>query len=1094
MSAIVTYQIGTRDTQKEVSGLHFGLISADEAERLSVVEITEPSLYTRGMPMQRGLMDTRLGTVDRRVPCGSCGGNVRQCPGHWGSIRLARPIWHVAFVETGRKILNCVCYACSRLRVPSEQLPPAAEGVTQRKQRLGVIYTLCRHRKSCPHCGVPCPIVIRKPTSHVNVAADWDHIDALAFSSEEEKQFCVERPLDAALAREILSAISDEDVVHLGLDPATSHPRDMILTTMLVPPPIIRPSIMVSEGSRARGQDDLTMRLVEVVKRNEALRKVLQRRSPDDPDDAEVCELWERLAQDVAVYMHNTPRGRISTQRSGVPTKCLFSRLKGKQGRFRSNLMGKRVNFSGRSVISPDPTLDVDEIGVPVQMALQLTHQEHATAANLPALRQRVRLGSGVLDGAETVIRPDGSAVQMAYCESREDLAASMVEGWIVERPLQDGDFLIFNRQPTLHRMGMMGHRVKIMRRGNTLRCSLAVVTPYNADFDGDEMNVHKPQSKAAQTEVELLMSVTEQLVSPQASRPVMGIVQDALVGAHLLSAPDVLLTLEEVTSLLAAASRGGDLEARTRIPEAAYPLPEPALWTGKQIIETLLPPEVSMTHGDVDSVWSTATDDASVNTVAGHALVVRRGKFLSGQLKKATLGISSGSLVHHVLLAVDNACAAAFVGDLQRVVNRWLLERGFSIGIGDCVPSSSCDQTMRVGIDRVMRHIDRLQAEVPQWSAVTIGDGDSGRTSLEKIQLERCVHRMVGGVQMSTGALVRREMSHGNGLGAMVRAGSKGNPINICQILCCVGQNCVSGERLGRDGCDTRTLPSYAHGDQSVDGAGFVANSYLSGLTGTEVFFHAKGGREGLVDTAVKTSKTGYYQRRLVKGMESHRAEHDLSVRDASQNLVELLYGGDGVNPALLERTPLVALAMGDRDMQVAVGERGASHGELERLRSVREEVRELRMHVMAKSPPEAADVAVNPRRVLHLVLAHHEADDPCREEALTTLEAVESLGRVVECLAEELTPQATCNLRLALLYELRSAVVVEQHALSRRRWQGLLETIERSILESLLEAGEMVGCVAAQSIGEPATQMTLNTVPSLPPLPITPLPPLPA
>ena len=948
----------------------------------------------------------------------------------------------------------------------------ADNNVTHRKQRLGAIYSTCRHRKQCVHCSSPCPIVVRRKQSYISLAAEWDHLDASAFSSEEERAYCVDRPLDATLVHEILSAIPDEDLWQLGLNPTTSHPKNMVLSVLLVPPPSVRPSVMVSEGSRARGQDDLTMRLVEIIKRATALRNALRGAKEDHP---QVQDLWDKLAQDVAVYIHNTPRGRVSTQRSGVPTKCLFSRLKGKQGRFRSNLMGKRVNFSGRSVISPDPLLDVDEVGVPVEMALCLTQQEVVSPYNLHALTERVRRGAGRLDGAETVICGDGTSIQLEYCEARQ--AIVLEEGWIVERPLQDGDFLLFNRQPTLHRMSLMGHRVRIMRQGKTLRCNLAVVGPYNADFDGDEMNVHKPQSPAAQSEAELLMSVTSQVVSPQASRPVMGIVQDALLGGHLISSPDVLLPAEDFMAIISSATKLS-LERRTRLPPPAYAHPE-ALWTGRQLIEMMLPP-VSMVHGDQGRLWETTRDDGSISTVAEHPLVVRRGRFLSGQFSKATLGTSSGSLVHHVLLAVGNTEAVAFMGDLQRVINRWLLERGFSIGIGDCVPSGTCDSTMHKGIDRVLCHIDALQTEVPKWSAVTLDDGDSGRTSLESMAVERTVHRMVSGVQMSTGKLVRREMSHGNGLGAMVMAGSKGNNINICQIMLCVGQNCVNGERLGRDGSDARTLPSYPDGDRSVDGAGFVSNSYLLGLTAGEAFFHAKGGREGLVDTAVKTSKTGYYQRRLVKGMESHRAEHDLSVRDSSQNIVEFVYGGDAVNPAMLERSPLAAFAMGDASLSRSVLHPGATAAEarhqrreLAALVALRDETREARLHLMTKKVATTTDVAVNPRRVLHSVAALGDDGSP----RVSVAHVSKTLAETAEEIEASLMRHATLNLRLALLYELRSAEVVHRHRLTQGRWAEVLRIVKQTVLDSLIEAGEMVGCVAAQSIGEPATQMTLNT-----------------
>lgn len=1068
MSAIVTYALSQHDHKCEIDGIQFGIMSKEEIRRLAVVECDEVSIYTKGVPTPRGVLDHRMGTVDRRLICGTCNNDLRTCPGHWGKIELPVPILHIAFLETIRKTLNCICYSCSRLRLTESEicnLPPIPEGVTQRKQRLSVIYGICRNRKSCPYCSSPCPIVVRH--CGVFLEADWANIDDDSFCSKEEKKFMT-RSLNPIIIEDILSSITDEDIIHLGLDPQGSHPKNMVMNVLLVPPPVIRPSIMVSEGSRARGQDDLTLRLMEIVKKSNQLRECIDEeygnKIPEDITNPIVMEAWEKLAVEISFYIHNNPRGaRVSTQRSGIPTKCLLGRLKGKQGRFRSNLMGKRVNYSGRSVISPDPLLDVDEVGVPEYMALQLTIQERVTETNIDELSMRVVRGHGRIDGAETVITTDGTPINLEYCTNKENLLIE--NGWIVERPLQTGDWVLFNRQPTLHRSSLMGHRVVIMP-GKTLRCNLAVVSPYNADFDGDEMNIHVPQSPAATSEVRGLMSVTEQVVSPQASKPVMGIVQDALLGAHLLTSPDILLTAQEFMSIVSVAKKKKcSLLERTSMPPPTYTHPK-KLWTGKQLVESILP-GISLVSGKIEDIWE---DD---DIVSPPAVVIRNGRFICGQFTKATLGATPGGVLHVVLTSMGNKQAIEFMGDIQRISNRWLLENGFSVGIGDCVPSRHCDEKMRTGIDQTLRRIDAMLDEVPQFSSATLNDSDSGKVSLEKIAVERTIHRMVSRVQMSTGSLVKGEMRQGNGLGSMVTAGSKGNSINICQILCCVGQNCVNGERISRDGSDDRTLPSYPHGDMSIDGGGFVSNSYILGLTATESFFHAKGGREGLVDTAVKTSKTGYIQRRLVKGMESHRAEHDFSVRDAANNIIEFVYGCDGMNPAKLERTDISPITYGDSKMEaLCIGNNSnIQQKELEGILSARNEARKGRRHVLRTKLLPNCDLPVNSRRVLNSI-----ADQDNTGRKITHSKVFDDVEKLVS--EFPLPPEATANLRFSLRYDLRSARVVDEHNLSCHQWQNVLDSIREAILESFIEAGEMVGSIAAQSIGEPATQMTLNSV----------------
>ena len=356
---IVTYGLGAVQKSHEVRGISFGILSAEEIRRMSVVELDEPSLYHRGVPTPKGVLDHRMGTVDRRLNCGTCELDVRSCSGHFGHIELPVPIYHISFLETFRKILNCICYSCSRVRMtPAEMeadpLDPSTVA-TQRKQRLSSIYTACRFRKVCPHCKSPCPIVTRQ--NALMLQTDWAHVDETLFESAEEQEYLT-RPLNPIIARELVSNMTDEDIHWLGFDPRHAHPREMVLTVLAVPPPVLRPSVMVTEGSRARGQDDLTIKLVDILKRRQAVVTALKGVSlSEDIKDPVVLELWEKLTQDVGVYIHNNPRlSKLSTQRSGVPTKCLFGRLKGKQERFRMNLQGKRVNYSARTVISRTPS------------------------------------------------------------------------------------------------------------------------------------------------------------------------------------------------------------------------------------------------------------------------------------------------------------------------------------------------------------------------------------------------------------------------------------------------------------------------------------------------------------------------------------------------------------------------------------------------------------------------------------------------------------------------------------------------------------------------------------------------------------------
>ena len=382
-----------------------------------------------------------MGTVDRRLRCGTCGRDVRSCPGHPGHMSLAFPCFHVGFVETVLKLLRSVCFFCSRLCANRQDIDFTLTG----KMRFLQVYGVSRTKRKCPCCGAPRPSFSRHG---LGFKIEWE--SCVAFESEEEAAFC-KQPFTAMAARSILENMTDEDCEVMGFAPTRSHPKNCVMTCLSVPPPVARPAIMVSEGSRAKGQDDLTHKLQDINKRNLDVLAAMEAENWDPftsarvPSDACLDKI-QKLQLDVYTYVNNSIRGqKQSTQRSGAPTKSVTDRLKGKEGRIRGNLMGKRVDFSARSVITPDAVMDVDQVGVPETIALQLTIPVEVTAANVHLLQHRVRNGSKRLDGAETVITGDGTVIQIEFCKDRSQLRLQY--GWVVERYLQD-DVVIFNRQP----------------------------------------------------------------------------------------------------------------------------------------------------------------------------------------------------------------------------------------------------------------------------------------------------------------------------------------------------------------------------------------------------------------------------------------------------------------------------------------------------------------------------------------------------------------------------------------------------------------------------------------------------------------------
>lgn len=407
-----------------------------------------------------------------------------------------------------------------------------------------------------------------------------------------------------------------------------------------------------------------------------------------------INEFAQLLQFHIATYVDNELPGQPQAQqRSGRPLKSIRQRLKGKEGRIRGNLMGKRVDFSARTVITPDPNLSVDQVGVPRSIALTLTYPEIVTPFNIDRMRELVNNGPTEHPGAKFIIREDGQRIDLRFAKN-----AHLEPGYKVERHIQDGDVIIFNRQPSLHKMSMMGHRIKIMPY-STFRLNLSVTTPYNADFDGDEMNMHVPQTTETRAEVMEIMMTPRQIVSPQSNKPVMGIVQDTLLGSRLFTKRDTFIekvsvviivgwcVVSECCFLVLISQKDVLMNILMWLPTFDGKIPIPAilkpkkLWTGKQVFSLIIPQVnllgFSSNHPDGEDTWLSPGDTK---------VIIEQGELLAGILCKKTLGNASGGLIHVAWLEHGPEAAKHILDQTQQVVNQWLVNHGFTVGIGDTI------------------------------------------------------------------------------------------------------------------------------------------------------------------------------------------------------------------------------------------------------------------------------------------------------------------------------------------------------------------------------------------------------------------------
>lgn len=1018
-----------QDITKRIISIQFGLFSPEEIRRGSVVHVLHPETVENGVPKDNGLIDLRMGTTERNFLCQTCNSTSYECVGHYGHIELTKPMFHIGYLGKIKKILECVCFYCSRIKGGKKNLRPGLEecwGALKGK-------SLCDGDGN--GCGNKQPVIKR------------DGLNLIAFMREDadgEGKVV----LNGERVYGILKRIPEEDVEFLGFDGVNSRPEWMMITTVLVPPPAMRPSVVLNGHLRA--EDDLTHKLADIVKANDYLKKYEQEGAP-----SHIVRDYEQLLQfHLATLVDNDIGGQPQAlQKNGRPLKSISARLKGKEGRIRGNLMGKRVDFSARSVISPDPLLSVGQVGVPMSIAKVHTFPERVNSFNIEYLQKLVNRGPNEHPGANYVIRTDGQRIDLNF--NRFDL--KLERGFIVERHMKEDDIVLFNRQPSLHKMSMMGHRVKIMG-GKSFRLNLSATSPYNADFDGDEMNLHMPQSYATKAELEFLAAVEKQIVSPQSNKPVIGSVQDTVVGARLLTVRDAFFNRREAMGLLysinSPGKKGDDILFNLK-PAILSPV---ELWTGKQIFSAILPKIFYDRDSNIDG-------DSDVQNAGDTRVLIRDGCLLTGPMDKRSIGAQQGGIIHIIFNDHGSDAARAFIDNVQRLVTHFLLHiHSFSVGIGDCVADARTSCLCRDAVQQAMAEVDNVIAltrrnELEKQPGMSLTETFESRVNI-----------VLNKARNISGTMAQALNPH-NYMKAMIVSGSKGSYINISQIIACLGQQNVEGKRIPF-GFQERCLPHFSKYDFSATSRGFVQNSYLSGMAPDEFFFHAMGGREGIIDTAIKTAETGYIQRRLVKALEDAIVHHDFSVRNGRGDVYQFLYGDDGFDATYLENVVLPIDNFKKRycidmfgDDTYAIFPSQVSNDVFQLLRNDAELQKLLdqeysylfsNRHLMTIPFPSPVNIS----RLINSYKPNSIIESISPYVILTSLDAV-----------------MTGNSRLDYYIRLSLNVRFVLLNLTPLAFSSILTDIQTRITKARINTSEMVGTLAAQSVGEPATQMTLNT-----------------
>jgi DNA-directed RNA polymerase II subunit RPB1 len=1066
-----------------IDKIQFCVFGNDEVKRYSVVNkdpygINIPETYDSHEPKRGGLIDSRLGTTDYQVNCATCGLNNTDCPGHFGHTDLAEPCFHFGFIEHVKNIMGCICIRCSKLLIYKTE-KDMNDILKNRigKARFDEIKKLTSNITYCQNpdysCGAPIPS-IRIHESGIQMVAETkveEGEEGNIVSSTGKQKF--QEILTAEDCYTILKNISDIDCKIMGFDPVINRPENLVITTFPIPPVAIRPTIRRDTIASKTHEDSMTDKLADIVKRNVILRTNKEKSAMLNEEFKYNDSHHQALQYHIATYFDNeTSILQKSEQKTGGRLyKSVSERLKGKQGRIRGNLLGKRTNFSGRTVITSNPDVGTDELGVPLKLAMTLTFPEVVTPQNIGRLTKLVKNGRDEYPGANYVY-PKGNnrrPIDLRYRKKN----IKLYYGDIVERHLIDGDYVLYNRQPSLHKLSMMGHRCVILRDPEltTFGMNVSVTAPYNADYDGDEMNIFVPQSIQAATELEMIANVRNQIIAPASTNTKITTKQDAPLGAYLLTREYVDINSHHASDMISKIRNVElDIDTSNKVTKS------------NDIFSALLPKKLNIVEVD---------DKGDIK------LQIINGKLLKGVL---TSKIINGTILNTILDQFGNDVATDYIDNLQRLILLFLLSHGATVGLKDIIISKDALQKGKDLLRSRKIEVECMLTEIENNPDLV--DPDILETNMTSL-----LQSVIGDITK----VVSADLSKNNNLGILVNSGAKGSANKITDMAVARGQQVIDFKRIKKK-VNNRTFPHFFQNDDRPEARGYLESSLYEGQNVIEVFIDSMGGREGLIDTAIKTADSGYINRRLIKCMEDVAIHYDGTVRNGNNVIVQYVYGDSHLDQVKQKNTPLKTLRMSneklkekyyfdEKEITELINKFKLNKNDVddlnsnffEELKSYRNNLRSnyRKANIEYRILDDLFYMPVSFKRIIDTA----QYGEKSKGDDLDPIYIMESIEYILNqkntkllCMSEEernndLSMKSQIDKKHKTLFKyglyeyLAPKRCIYEYKLDKTKFNIIVKDIINSFNKCLVEAGEMVGCVGSQSIGEQTTQMTLNT-----------------
>ncbi|XP_063781050.1 DNA-directed RNA polymerase I subunit RPA1 [Pseudophryne corroboree] len=1023
--------------------------------------------------------------------------------------------------------------------------------------------------QKCPSCSAPRSVVRKEHNSKLTIIlASKKNQDRASKAAEQIESFELSKRgyLTPSTTKEHIEALWKNEGFFLqclfsGLEIGQdSSPEKFFLDLVVVPPARYRPVNRLADQMFTNGQ---TVNLVAVLKDISVIQKLLavmaeeqskpppneetdiglEQAEPEQTIDRSFLPMlsglsltdklynsWVRLQAHVNIVFDSDMDKLISEKFPGVRQL-----LEKKEGLFRKHMMGKRVDYAARSVICPDMYISTNEIGIPMVFATKLTYPTPVTTWNVQELRQAVINGPNVHPGASLVVNEDGSRTILnpSNLVQREAIAKQLLTpstgtqrlpAKIVYRHVKNGDVLLLNRQPTLHRPSIQAHKARVLPGEKVLRLHYANCKAYNADFDGDEMNAHFPQSELGRAEAYTIACTDEQYLVPKDGTPLAGLIQDHMVSGASMTIRGCFFTREQYMELVYR----GLTDKRGRVKTLPPAIVKPCrLWTGKQVVSTLLINVIPDHHIPLNltgkakiggKAWvkepPRPTPGFESDTMCESQVIIKNGELLCGVLDKAHYGSSSFGLIHCCYELYGGETSGKLLTCLARLFTAYLqLYRGFTMDVEDILVRPYAN-VKRQQIMESSTHCGGLAVRAA-FSLSPVSSDEEARGKWQDAHLNKDqrdfnmvdmkfkekVNEFSNEINKVCMPLGLHRHFPENNLQLMVLSGAKGSTVNTMQISCLLGQIELEGRRppLMPSG---KSLPCFQPYDFTPRSGGFVTGRFLTGIKAPEFFFHCMAGREGLVDTAVKTSRSGYLQRCVIKHLEGLVVQYDLTVRDSDGSVVQFLYGEDGLDvpktqflqpkqfPFIAENYEAIKQSKHlDEVLSKMDSEQASLHSQAIRKWRSKHPAPSQRLGAflsysqkkLAAARARCPDGGYEHGReqaVNQLVESWYALDQktrnkymkrssPLPDPCLAVLRPDLYFGSVSETFQDKVDQYSWQLEQQNSIRYVKSKVTPDRlRTLFQLKWQ-----------RALCDPGEAVGLLAGQSIGEPSTQMTLNT-----------------